>query len=59
MGISYAPFGEDDEVPSSLVIPPQKTAATVRSRAVVRTDMTECNYLVLFFVLGVFLLNIV
>ena len=56
MGVSYAPFG-DDEFP--LVVTPQK--APVRARIVRRDigpDSTECNHLILFFVLGVFLLSL-
>lgn len=55
MGVAYAPFGIDEHEPPSLVRA-QKPAA---HRVVVRSDTTECNYLVLFFIVGVFLLSIV
>ena len=53
MGISYAPFGGDEDVP--LVILPQKAPLVSRN---VGPDSTECNHLILFFVLGVFLLSL-
>jgi len=57
MGISYAPFGGDEDSPS--VVLPQK--APIRAPVVSRNvgpDSTECNHLILFFVLGVFLLSL-
>ena len=52
MGLTYAPFDPEEPrppwKPSSVVAPPVK-----------RDDVTECNYLVLFFVLGVFLLTLI
>lgn len=53
MGVAYAPFGIDD--PPSFVSPQKPVVAR---RVVVRMDITECNYLVLFFIVGVFLLSI-
>lgn len=47
MNLSPAPFGPGDEQPRVPV--PVRMAGPV-------TDRTECNYLVMFFVLGVFLL---
>ena len=52
MGISYAPF-EDVTAPRPPVYDPLRTE---RLRKVTRpeVDSTECNYLVMFFVIGVF-----
>ena len=57
MGISYAPFGDDDE---PLFVPPKKPTGATRGlvRRDVGPDSTECNHLILFFVLGVFLLSL-
>ena len=64
MGVSYAPFGVDDE---SLIIAPQKRSVPVVRREPVGLlspffdhnsglDSTECNYLIIFFIFGIFLL---
>jgi len=56
MGVAYAPFGEDDH----LVVTPQKRRVPVVRRERVGIlagpDATECNYLVMFFIFGTFLL---
>lgn len=54
MALSYAPF--DDPVaprPPSFVPPEARTAVRQFER-----DGTECNYLIMFFVAGVFLLGL-
>ena len=54
MGISYAPF-EDTSAPKPPVYDPLKLGAVGKvSRPDV--DATECNYIVMFFVVGVFLI---
>jgi len=54
MGVSYAPF----DIQESLVRP-QKRRVAARVQPVVNfggPDNSECAYLILFFVLGIFLL---
>ena len=64
MGVAYAPFGLDDE---TLIIAPQKRSVPVVRREPVgllspffnnsnSLDNTECNYLIIFFIFGIFLL---
>jgi hypothetical protein len=53
MNLSPAPFGGPGEADVILRAPVQKMMMTA---PVVGPDRTECNYLVMFFVLGVFLL---
>jgi hypothetical protein len=48
MNLNPAPFGMEAALPPSAVRAPIK--------ALTGPDRTECNYLVMFFVLGVFLL---
>jgi hypothetical protein len=59
MSISYAPFG-DEEVPVEK--PPIKVQPVPKKKrsqqSLLGKDDTECNYLVMFFVLGVCLLAI-
>ena len=61
--ISYAPFG-DDEVKVSQQVPARqrkKSSPTKDRRTLdefLGDDNTECNYLVMFFVLGVCILAI-
>lgn len=52
MAVAFAPF--DDEV---IQKPPSVTP--VLNKALPVSDNTECNYIVMFFVAGVFLLGIV
>jgi len=56
MGVAYAPFGEDDH----LIVTPQKRRVPVTRRERVGLftgpDATECNYLIMFFIFGSFLL---
>ena len=47
-GLSYAPFEMDLGPPVQMMMPPSP----------IKTDRTECNYLVMFFVMGVVLLGI-
>jgi hypothetical protein len=49
MALSMAPFGQDEGL---ILRAPVSSATSMRSGP----DRTECNYLVMFFVLGVFLL---
>lgn len=51
MGVPMAPYGPPVEYPPSYI----RTLDAYRPV----TDNTECNYLVMFFVAGVFLLGIV
>jgi len=51
MNLSPAPFGLDELVAA---LPPSAPKAPIK--VVTGPDRTECNYLVMFFVLGVFLL---
>ena len=55
MAVAYAPFGED--VPLAPT-PPKVVAQTFKGGALPVSDNTECNYIVMFFVVGVFLLGI-
>ena len=50
MNLSPAPFGLDE------LTAPLPPSASVQIKAPTGPDRTECNYLVMFFVLGVFLL---
>lgn len=50
MGISFAPF--DDPVAPK---PPMHLQRTMRAPSIQR-DSTECNYIIMFFIAGVFLL---
>lgn len=52
MAVAFAPF-EDEAAPK----PP--SIAPVLNKALPVSDNTECNYIVMFFVAGVFLLGIV
>lgn len=52
MGISYAPF-EEAVAPRPPVYDPLRTEQ-LRKMARPEMDSTECNYLVMFFVIGVF-----
>ena len=51
MGLSYAPF-EDPVAPR----PPSYSPIKIENISVPQQDATECNYLVMFFVVGVFAL---
>jgi len=51
MNLSPAPFGLDE---LTVALPPSAPRAPIK--VVTGPDRTECNYLVMFFVLGVFLL---
>jgi|APCry1669192010_1035390.scaffolds.fasta_scaffold00091_44 hypothetical protein len=53
MNLSPAPFGGPGEADVILRAPVQQAPA---QKMMVGPDRTECNYLVMFFVLGVFLL---
>jgi hypothetical protein len=53
MNLSPAPFGLDDLI---LRAPVPQGPLTLPPAPRVGPDRTECNYLVMFFVLGVFLL---
>jgi hypothetical protein len=54
MAISYAPF-EDVSAPKPPIYDPLKLGAVGKvSRP--EADATECNYIVMFFVIGVFLI---
>lgn len=53
MGISYAPF--DDPVAPK---PPTYIRRAMAPQPIQR-DGTECNYLIMFFVAGIFLLGLV
>ena len=58
MAISYAPF-EDMSAPKPPVYDPLKLGAVSRSGGMMmrpEADATECNYIVMFFVVGVFLI---
>jgi hypothetical protein len=54
MGVSYAPF--DDPVAPR---PPSYMPIADYKPQPIQRDATECNYLIMFFVAGVFLLAIV
>ena len=55
MAVAYAPFDENSEAPAR---PP--TAKLLNKEIVLPvSDNTECNYLVMGFVVGVFLLGLV
>lgn len=54
MNLSPAPFGLEDLILRAPV--PQAATAVLPAAPRVGPDRTECNYLVMFFVLGVFLL---
>lgn len=51
MNLSPAPFGGDSD--SILRVAPP---APIKGTGPIGSDRTECNYLVMFFVLGVFML---
>jgi hypothetical protein len=51
MGLSYAPF-EDPVAPR----PPSYSPIEIKNLSTPQQDATECNYLVMFFVIGVFAL---
>jgi hypothetical protein len=51
MNLSPAPFGLDE---MTAALPPSAQRAPIKPAT--GPDRTECNYLVMFFVLGVFLL---
>jgi hypothetical protein len=53
MNLSPAPFGLEDLI---LRAPVPQAATALPAAPRVGPDRTECNYLVMFFVLGVFLL---
>jgi hypothetical protein len=57
--VAYAPF--DSEEPPSHVPGPVVNLSRVDDRRLVLggPDVTECNYLILFFVIGIFLLTLV
>lgn len=58
MGLSYAPFGDFDDdpgVPRPPVFDPLRLTKIQPGQA----DATECNYLVMFFVIGVFAIALV
>jgi len=48
MGLAFAPFVPEVGPPIQMMVPPSP----------IKTDRTECNYLVMFFVVGVVLLGI-
>lgn len=52
MGLAYAPFGDDE--PQHLLVRPQERV--IRRQDITIAGQTECTYLILFFILGVFLL---
>lgn len=54
MGLSYAPF-EDEAAPRPPSYSPIKME-TIKNLSAPQQDATECNYLVMFFVIGVFAL---
>ena len=54
MGLSYAPF-EDPVAPRPPSYSPVKME-TIKNFSAPQQDATECNYLVMFFVVGVFAL---
>lgn len=54
MGLSYAPF-EDFAAPVPPSYSPVKME-TIKNLSAPQQDATECNYLVMFFVIGVFAL---
>lgn len=57
MGLSYAPFEDTNaQKPPSLMHLPDGTPIPKISLPV--SDNTECNYIVMFFVIGVFLISI-
>lgn len=56
--VAYAPFETDE--PPSRVQEPVVVPSAVSSRLVLGgPDVTECNYLIIFFVFGIFLLTLV
>lgn len=52
MGLSYAPF-EDEAAPRP---PSYSPVARLEKMTAPQQDATECNYLVMFFVIGIFAL---
>lgn len=52
MGVAYAPF--DDPVPPP--VPSFRPGAPALAAPSFERDATECNYLVMFFVAGIFLM---
>ena len=59
MGVSYAPFGVDEP---PLFVRPQERSVAVRQAGLFDRngpDSTECTYLLMFFILGIFLLVLV
>ena len=56
MGIAYAPFDEMDPGPLG---PPRVIQVPAKAVMVQNPGNTECNYLVLFFIAGVFLMALV
>ena len=54
MGLSYAPF-EDPVAPRPPSYSPIKME-TIKNLSAPQQDATECNYLVMFFVAGIFLM---
>lgn len=51
MAVAYAPFDENPR--------PPPTVPSIKKIQVPVSDNTECNYIVMFFVAGVFLLGLV
>lgn len=54
MGINYAPF--DDPVAPK---PPLYIKEPLQALIPIHSDGTECNYLIMFFVAGVFLMGLI
>ena len=56
MGLSYAPFGDDpiDRDPAPIINTP---SIPIKGLPDLTRDSTECNYLVMFFIAGVFLMG--
>jgi hypothetical protein len=55
MGVPMAPWGPPVTIPP-VYVPPQKQQQQIVLPALPGSDNTECNYLVMFFVAGVFLM---
>lgn len=54
MGLAYAPFELDPEIRPPSYVDPIKLK--IQDLKVPEQDATECNYLVMFFVIGIFAL---
>jgi len=55
MGIEYAPLDEDeDRITPKVILPENKPAQkNTKVPAIFSNDSTECNYLIIAFVIGV------